>query len=120
MRCTRLYPLNSGVTDSPESHRAYHKGRRRWPVRQGSLKIVADRPVHSQTVQLRRLDRPEHRNPPVIGVVQKANIKTADHLSPKSRKGYTSLRKLSSYLILLSVIKYLMCYLSMVILNCHI
>jgi hypothetical protein len=77
----------------------------------------------------------------MIGLVQKAGTNKVDHLSPRSQKGYTLLslfgmlrpnlllaltrtrhkrRKLSSYLILLSVIKYLMGYLSMVILNCDI
>jgi hypothetical protein len=77
----------------------------------------------------------------MISLVQKADIKIAGHLSPRRRKGYTSLslfdllrpnlllalthtrherEKLSSQLMLLSVIKYLMSYLSMVILNYHI
>jgi hypothetical protein len=77
----------------------------------------------------------------MIGLPQKADIKIADHLSPRSRKGYTLLSlfgllranlllalthtrhkrgKLSSHLMLLSVIKYLKSYLSMIILNCHI
>jgi hypothetical protein len=78
---------------------------------------------------------------PVILLVRKASIKIADHPIPKSQKSHLTLslfgplrpnlmfaltrtrhkkRELSSHLILLSVIKYLMSYLPMVILNCHI
>jgi hypothetical protein len=77
----------------------------------------------------------------MIGLVQNTVIKIADHLSLRSQKGYTSLSlfgllrpnlllaltrtrhkrgKLSSHLMLLSVIKYLMSYLSMVTIDCHI
>jgi hypothetical protein len=37
------------------------------------------------------VDRPEHWNPLVIGIVQKASIKIVSHLSPRSQKGYMSL-----------------------------
>jgi hypothetical protein len=91
--------------------------------------------------RLHKSNRPEHRKPLVVSQVQKAGVNIVGHLSPRSRKGYTSLslfglvrpnllltltrtqhktRKLSSHLILLSVIKYLMTYLIMVILNCHV
>jgi hypothetical protein len=126
---------------SPESYRAHHKGHMHCMARPNSLGIVPDHLVRSHTVRLHRSDCPEHQKPPVISLVQKAGIKIAGHLSPRSRKGYTSqsffglLRpnlllaltrtrhksgKLSSHLMLLSVIKYLMSYLSMVTLNCHI
>jgi hypothetical protein len=103
--------------------------------------IVPDRPVHSQIVRLQRLDRLEHLKSHVILLMRKAVIKIAEHPIPKSQKNHLSLslfgplklnllfalthtrhkkRKSSSHLILLSVIKYLMSYLSMVILNCHI
>jgi hypothetical protein len=111
------------------------------PIRPNNLEIVPSHLVHSQTIRLHRLDSSEHRNPPMIGLVQKASITTTGHLSLRSRKGFTSLNlfgllrpnlllalthtqykrvKLSSHLILLIVIKYLMSYLSMVILNYHI
>ena len=129
------------MPDSSELCRAHHKGRRHCPTRPDSPRIVPDRLVRSQTIRLHRSDRPEHRKPPTIGLVQKTAIKIADHLSLRSQKGYTSLSlfgllrpnlllaltrtrhkrgKLNSHLMLLSVIKYLMSYLSMVTIDCHI
>jgi hypothetical protein len=60
-------------------------------ARPNSLGIVPDHLVRSHTVRLHRSDCPEHQKPPVISLVQKAGIKIAGHLSPRSRKGYTSL-----------------------------
>jgi hypothetical protein len=57
----------------------------------GQSDIVSDRSIPTQTVQLHRSDRPKHRKTPVIGLLQKADIKIAGHLSPRSRKGYTPL-----------------------------
>jgi hypothetical protein len=112
-----------------------------FPTRPDSPGIVPDRPIHSQTVRLHRSDRPEHQKSPVIRLVWKASINIVGRPSPKSRKSHLSLRlfgplrpnimfaltrsrhkrrKLSSHLILLNVIKYLMSYLNIVILNCHI
>jgi hypothetical protein len=100
------------TSDSPESHRAHHKVRRRYPARPGSPRlvpdrrrivpdrpgivpdrpgIVPDRPVCLQTVRLHRLDHPKNHNLPVISLVQKVGIKIVGHVSPKSQKGYTSL-----------------------------
>jgi hypothetical protein len=110
--------------DSPEPHKADHKDRRRCPTQQDSPGIVPDRPVHSQTILLHRLDRPEHLKSHMILLVRKADIKIVRHPIPKSRTSHMSLslfsllrpnimfaltrtrhkkRKLNSHLILLSV-----------------
>jgi hypothetical protein len=88
--------------DCPKSHISHHKGCRHCPTRMDSPKIVPDRLVCSQTVRLHRSDRPEHRKPPVIGIVQNAGINIAGHLSHRinittikaqdiSQKGHVSL-----------------------------
>jgi hypothetical protein len=128
-------------SDRPELHRAYHKRRRCCPTRPNNSGTVPDHSIHSQTVRLHRSDHPEHQKSHMMRLVWKAGINIAGHPSSKRRKSHLSLslfgplslnllfaptrtrhkrRKLSSHLILLSVIKYLMSYLNMVILNCHI
>jgi hypothetical protein len=127
--------------DSPESHGAHRKGRSRCPTRPDSPGIIPDRPVHSQTVRLHRSDRLKHLKSPVTPPSAEGQYKDsrppnpqepkkssiAELVWPAKAKSSVALtrtrhkrRKLSSHLILLSVIKYLMSYLSMVILNYHI
>jgi hypothetical protein len=140
-RPTLHQTIRSLTSNSPESHRAHRKARRQCSARPDYPGIVPNCLVPSQIVRPHKSDRLRHQKPHVDNLVQKANINIPDHLSPRIQKGYTSLSlfgllrpnlllaltrtrhkrgKLSSHLILLSVIKYLMSYLSMVILNCHV
>ena len=129
------YAGQSGITQSPP------QGSQVLPNAAGesgnSTRLsgpLADRP----TAQVGPFGAPEITCDPLV---RKAGIKIVGHPIPKSRKSHLSLslfglsrpnllfaltrtrhkrRNLSSHLILLSVIKYLMSYLSMVILNYHI
>jgi hypothetical protein len=128
------YAGQSGVTQSPpQGSQVLPDVTGQSDDSTGPSDPPADRPVG-------RSDCPEHQKSHVICLVRKADINITGHPSPKNQKSHMSLsffgpirpnllfalthtrhkrKKLSSHLILLNVIKYLMSCLNMVILNCH-
>jgi hypothetical protein len=146
------------TSDSPESHRAYHKLRRQSPARPDDPDTIPDRLVPLRTVRSPRSDcpgahtwtrtlrvrhnlhAPPHLQRTIVTACHHPRIRPNAFRPLQSQKKYRSLSlfgllrpnlllalpcirhkkgKLSSHLMLLSVIKYLMNFLRMATLNCR-